>query len=97
MLGVHILNDQCRALSRFTDPQPLPARLLLGARKIKGIKNFPLKVRQKEAKSVKIMKNKDNVKFKVRCSRYLYTSAVTDKRSFLPSLPGVLILITSLI
>uniref|UniRef100_A0A9L0KB64 Large ribosomal subunit protein eL38 n=1 Tax=Equus asinus TaxID=9793 RepID=A0A9L0KB64_EQUAS len=47
---------------------------------LSGIKNFPLKVRQKEAKSVKIMKNKDNMKFKVRCSRYLYTSAVTDKR-----------------
>uniref|UniRef100_A0A8C4MK03 Large ribosomal subunit protein eL38 n=1 Tax=Equus asinus TaxID=9793 RepID=A0A8C4MK03_EQUAS len=29
--------------------------------------------------SVKIKKNKDNVKFKVRCSRYLYTLVITDK------------------
>uniref|UniRef100_A0A8C0FMD2 Large ribosomal subunit protein eL38 n=1 Tax=Bubo bubo TaxID=30461 RepID=A0A8C0FMD2_BUBBB len=28
---------------------------------------------------VKIKKNKDNVKFKVRCSRYLYTLVITDK------------------
>lgn len=29
--------------------------------------------------AVKIKKNKDNVKFKVRCSRYLYTLVITDK------------------
>uniref|UniRef100_A0A493TZW9 Large ribosomal subunit protein eL38 n=1 Tax=Anas platyrhynchos platyrhynchos TaxID=8840 RepID=A0A493TZW9_ANAPP len=29
--------------------------------------------------TVKIKKNKDNVKFKVRCSRYLYTLVITDK------------------
>ncbi|KAF3817907.1 hypothetical protein GH733_013756 [Mirounga leonina] len=34
---------------------------------------------RKDAKSVKIKKNKDNVKFKVRCSRYLYTLVITDK------------------
>lgn len=28
---------------------------------------------------MKIKKNKDNVKFKVRCSRYLYTLVITDK------------------
>ncbi|XP_043836957.1 doublecortin domain-containing protein 2C [Dromiciops gliroides] len=32
-----------------------------------------------QAKSVKIKKNKDNVKFKVHCSRYLYTLVITDK------------------
>lgn len=31
------------------------------------------------AAAVKIKKNKDNVKFKVRCSRYLYTLVITDK------------------
>ncbi|XP_025783290.1 60S ribosomal protein L38 [Puma concolor] len=31
------------------------------------------------ASAVKIKKNKDNVKFKVRCSRYLYTLVITDK------------------
>ncbi|GFR96697.1 60S ribosomal protein L38 [Elysia marginata] len=29
--------------------------------------------------AVKIKKNKDNVKFKVRCSRYLYTLVISDK------------------
>ena len=29
--------------------------------------------------AVKIMKSRDKVKFKVRCSRYLYTLVVTDK------------------
>ena len=43
------------------------------------IKNFLLTARRKDAKSVKIKKNKDNVKFKVRCSRYLYTLVITDK------------------
>uniref|UniRef100_A0A8I5THP6 Large ribosomal subunit protein eL38 n=1 Tax=Pongo abelii TaxID=9601 RepID=A0A8I5THP6_PONAB len=49
--------------------------------KIEEIKVFLLTARQKDAKSVKIKKNKDNdnVKFKVRCSRYLYTLVITDK------------------
>ena len=29
--------------------------------------------------AVKIIKSRDKVKFKVRCSRYLYTLVVTDK------------------
>ncbi|KAK7834480.1 hypothetical protein U0070_017666 [Myodes glareolus] len=49
-------------------------------RKIEEIKDFLLTARRKDAKSVKIKKNKDNVKFKVRCSRYLYTLVITDKQ-----------------
>ncbi|CAO2612108.1 60S ribosomal protein L38 [Lemmus lemmus] len=45
-------------------------------RKIEEIKDFLLMARRKDAKSVKIKKNKDNVKFKVGCSRYLI---ITDK------------------
>ncbi|XP_057311773.1 60S ribosomal protein L38-like [Hydractinia symbiolongicarpus] len=49
-------------------------------REIKEIKDFLLTARRKDAKSVKIMKKKDeSVKFKVRCSRYLYTLTVQDK------------------
>ena len=48
-------------------------------RKIEEIKDFLLTSRGKDTKSVKIKKNKDNVKFKVRCSRYLYTLVITDK------------------
>ncbi|KAK7811932.1 hypothetical protein U0070_006985 [Myodes glareolus] len=47
-------------------------------RKIEEIKDFLLTALRKDAKSVKI-KNKENVKFKVRCSRYLYTLVITDK------------------
>ncbi|XP_061232826.1 large ribosomal subunit protein eL38 isoform X1 [Neopsephotus bourkii] len=56
---------------------PNPARTM--PRKIEEIKDFLLTARRKDAKSVKIKKNKDNVKFKVRCSRYLYTLVITDK------------------
>lgn len=34
--------------------------------------------RRKDARSVKIKKSGDITKFKVRCSRYLYTLCVTD-------------------
>ena len=43
------------------------------------IKDFLLTARRKDAKSVKIKKNKENVKFKVRCSRYLYTLVIQDR------------------
>uniref|UniRef100_F6Q9P6 Large ribosomal subunit protein eL38 n=1 Tax=Monodelphis domestica TaxID=13616 RepID=F6Q9P6_MONDO len=49
------------------------------AQKIEEIKDLLLTARRKDAKSVKIKKNKDNVMFKVRCSRYLCTLVVTDK------------------
>merc|ERR1712141_155178 len=42
-------------------------------REIKEIKDFLLKARRKDAKSVKIKQNSENVKFKVRCSRFLHT------------------------
>ncbi|XP_064423466.1 uncharacterized protein LOC102349064 isoform X1 [Latimeria chalumnae] len=48
-------------------------------RQIQEIKDFLLTARRKDAKSVKIKKNKENVKFKVRCSKYLYTLVITDK------------------
>ncbi|XP_040103264.1 60S ribosomal protein L38-like [Oryx dammah] len=54
-------------------------RSVLQPRKIEEIKDFLLTARRKDTKSVKIKKSKDNVKFKVRCSRYLYTLVITDK------------------
>lgn len=35
-------------------------------------------MRRKDAKMVTIKKNKNNTKFKVRCSKYLYTLVVAD-------------------
>lgn len=48
-------------------------------KQVKEIKEFLLTARRKDAKSVKIKKNPDNVKFKVRCSRYLYTLVIEDR------------------
>lgn len=48
-------------------------------KQIMEIKDFLLTARKKDAKSVKIKRNKDSVKFKVRCTRYLYTLVVPDK------------------
>ena len=62
-------------------------------REIKEIKQFLLLARRKDAKGVRIKKNKENVKFKVRCSRFLYTLKITDTekadklKQFLP--PGL--------
>ncbi len=49
-------------------------------KEIKEIKDFLLTARRKDAKSVRIKKNstKGITKFKVRCSKYLYTLSVTD-------------------
>nr|XP_051679148.1 60S ribosomal protein L38-like [Oryctolagus cuniculus] len=48
-------------------------------RKIEEIKDFLLMTWWKDAKCVKIKKNKDNMKFKVCCSRYLYSLVIMDK------------------
>jgi large subunit ribosomal protein L38e len=50
----------------------------LQPKQIHEIKDFLLTARRKDAKSVKIMKTKSYVKFKVRCSKYLYTLVVVD-------------------
>jgi large subunit ribosomal protein L38e len=48
------------------------------AKQIHEIKDFLLTARRKDARSVKIKRSKDVVKFKVRCSKYLYTLGVFD-------------------
>ncbi|XP_068661910.1 large ribosomal subunit protein eL38z/eL38y-like [Aristolochia californica] len=47
-------------------------------KQIHEIKDFLLTARRKDARSVKIKRNKDVVKFKVRCAKYLYTLCVFD-------------------
>ena len=42
------------------------------------IKEFLITARRKDAKSVKIKKVGTKTKFKVRCSKYLYTLVVDD-------------------
>ncbi|KAJ3405068.1 60S ribosomal protein L38 [Chytriomyces hyalinus] len=50
----------------------------MGARQITEIKDFLLTAKRKDAKSIKIKKNGSQYKFKVRCSRFLYTLVVSD-------------------
>jgi len=47
-------------------------------KQIEEIKEFLLTARRKDAKSVKIKKSNGVTKFKVRCTKYLYTLCVTD-------------------
>ncbi len=57
-------------------------------KEIKDIKDFLLIARRKDAKSVTIKRNPErntrqgNTKFKVRCSRYLYTCIVLNPTKF---------------
>ena len=53
----------------FTTMQP---------KQIMEIKDFLLTARRKDAKSVRIKKTAGVTKFKVRCSKYLYTLRVAD-------------------
>ncbi|XP_050701817.1 60S ribosomal protein L38 isoform X2 [Eriocheir sinensis] len=75
----------CRRSLDSLSPQPLPRaegdRCLTATmpKQIMEIKDFLLTARRKDAKSVKIKKNPDNVKFKVRCSKYLYTLVINDR------------------
>lgn len=51
----------------------------LQPKQITEIKDFLLTARRKDARSVKIKKTRTGVtKFKVRCSKYLYTLCVQD-------------------
>ncbi|XP_018838924.1 60S ribosomal protein L38-like [Juglans regia] len=47
-------------------------------KQIHEIKDFLLTARRKDARSVKIKRSRDVVKFKVRCSKYLYSLCVFD-------------------
>ncbi|KAJ3064412.1 60S ribosomal protein L38 [Podochytrium sp. JEL0797] len=65
-------------------------------KQITEIKEFLLTARRKDAKSIKIKKNGNQYKFKVRCSKYLYTLSVADAdkaKKLRQSLPPTLQLI----
>ncbi|KAI7826257.1 60S ribosomal protein L38 [Kickxella alabastrina] len=50
----------------------------LNPKQIQDIKNFLEVTRRKDAAGVRVKKTGKVVKFKVRCSRYLYTLTVAD-------------------
>ena len=57
---------------------PSPSLSAPQPKQINEIKDFLLTARRKDAKSVKIKKVGTKTKFKVRCSKYLYTLVVDD-------------------
>ncbi|XP_043836947.1 60S ribosomal protein L38-like, partial [Dromiciops gliroides] len=77
-VGEHLSHSSVSRARAACLPRPATAATTRSP-KIEEIKEFLLTARRKDAKSVKIKKNKDNVKFKVCCSRYLYTLVITDK------------------
>lgn len=48
-------------------------------KQISEIRNFLTHSRRPDAKKVTILKKPQETKFKIRCSRYLYTLTVKDK------------------
>lgn len=48
-------------------------------KQITDIRDFLQKARRKDARLVKIRKRPDKTKFKIRCSRLLYTLVIDDK------------------
>ena len=48
-------------------------------KQITDIRDFLQKARRKDASLVKIRKRADKTKFKIRCSRLLYTLVIDDK------------------
>lgn len=67
------------AIAVPTRADPVPCAMPpLQPKQINDIKEFLLTARRKDARSVKIKKTSGATKFKVRCSRYLYTLCVTD-------------------
>ncbi|KAF8948467.1 hypothetical protein BGZ47_004643 [Haplosporangium gracile] len=50
----------------------------LQPKQVQDIKQFLEIARRKDAKSGRIKKNGSQIKFKVRCSRYLYTLVIND-------------------
>ncbi|KAI9207695.1 putative 60S ribosomal protein L38 [Polychytrium aggregatum] len=48
-------------------------------KQLKEIKDFLLTARRKDATGVRLKKNGNKYKFKVRCSKYLYTLVVADQ------------------
>lgn len=61
------------------------------AKEVKEIKDFLKKAHRRDARIVKIQENSLNTRFKVRCSRFLYTLVVADQemaRKLKQSLPS---------
>ena len=49
-------------------------------KELKDLKQFLAICSRSDAKKVKVKKNVNNTKFKVRCSKFLYTLVVKDNR-----------------
>jgi large subunit ribosomal protein L38e len=72
----HVTNDAC-AFSRPALHERFPSPSIM-PKQISDIRDFLQKARRTDAKLVKIRKRDSQTKFKIRCSRHLYTLVVTD-------------------
>jgi len=78
-LSLPFIASPCTLLSCLSPAFLSPALFVrLQPKQIKEIKDFLLTARRKDASSVKIKKAPGVTKFKVRCSKYLYTLSVHD-------------------
>ena len=72
-------NKQTRLIISFSSVfLPIATLFSPQPKQITDIRDFLHTARRKDAKSVKIAKRKTCTKFKIRCSRYLYTLTVED-------------------
>lgn len=74
-LGINSFRVICSCFEIAVNPRVV---LPMQPKQIHEIKDFLLTARRKDARSVKIKRSRDVVKFKVRCSTYLYTLCVFD-------------------
>ncbi|KAI1309733.1 60S ribosomal protein L38 [Mortierella claussenii] len=68
--------DNCNSNSNIILGQPSLSKQ--PPKQVQDIKQFLEIARRKDAKSGRIKKNGSQTKFKVRCSRYLYTLVIND-------------------
>ena len=75
--GLHLISVCFRSNRHLTFVRPSLASIQQPKQMLE-IKEFLITARRKDAKSVKIKKVGTKTKFKVRCSKYLYTLVVDD-------------------
>ncbi|UYV72696.1 RPL38 [Cordylochernes scorpioides] len=70
----------CHMAAGTARVHPSFSNFTLMPKQIKGVKDFVYTIKKKHPKEIRIKKNKDNVKLKIRCKRYLHTF-VTKKEN----------------
>jgi len=77
-LFLSLIVHNCLTTSYFIFTTVYSFHIFQHAKQITDIRDFLQKARRKDAKMVKIRKRAGSTKFKIRCSKYLYTLSVED-------------------